>query len=145
MRQGMSAHEILADLPAWEAMLERHAATFSALQPGCSLGLVPKADTETRPGRMLVWERTGDGTMKAAVRAFTGYKGCGVDILFAAEQQGLEAIHGALAARPLGEMKSALRRGELFLFVMKSRDQLFDAGWEEFLETLGLAFLGACR
>ena len=28
------------------------AATFGALQPGCSLGLVPKADTEKRPGRL---------------------------------------------------------------------------------------------
>jgi len=145
MGQGMTAHEMLADTPAWEAMLASHAATFAALQPGCSLGLVPKADTERRPGRMLVWERCDGERMKAEVRPFTGYQGCGVDILFAAEDEGLAAIHRRLADRPLGEMKSALRRGELYLFVMKSRDQLIDAGWDEFLETLGLAYLGACR
>jgi hypothetical protein len=143
--QGISAHEILADIPAWEAMLARHAETFAPLLPGCTLALVPKADTERRPGRMLVWERSGGDGMKAEVRPFTGYKGCGVDILFAAEEQGLAAIHRALPDRPLGEMKAALRRGELFLFVMKSRDELIDAGWDEFLETLGLAYLGACR
>lgn len=145
MRQGLTAHEILADIPAWETMLARHATTFAALQPGCSLGLVPKADTENRRGRMLVWNRSGGECMNAEVRPFTGFKECGVDILFAAEDQGLAAIHGALADRPLKEMKAALRRGELFLFVMKSRDELIDAGWDEFLETLGLAFLGACR
>ena len=145
MGQGMTAHEMLADIPAWDAMLASHAATFAALQPGCSLGLVPKADTERRAGRMLVWERCDGERMKAEVRPFTGYQGCGVDILFAAEESGLAAIHGALAGRPLGEMKSALRRGELYLFVMKSRDQLIEAGWDEFLESLGLAYLGACR
>lgn len=145
MGRGMTAHEILADLPAWEAMLARHAATFAALQPGCSLGLVPKADTERRPGRVLVWTRTDRESMRAEVRTFTGFKDCSVDILFAAEDEGLAAIHRALAGQPLAEMKTALRRGELFLFVMKSRDQLIEAGWDEFLETLGLAYLGACR
>jgi hypothetical protein len=83
--------------------------------------------------------------MQAEIRTFTGFKDCGVDILFAAEDEGLAAIHRALAGQPLGEMKAALRRGELFLFVMKSRDRLIEAGWDEFLETLGLAYLGACR
>ena len=92
MGQGISAHEILADIPAWEAMLARHAETFAPLLPGCSLALVPKADTERRPGRMLVWERSGGDGMKAEVRPFTGYKGCGVDILFAAEVVG--AVRG---------------------------------------------------
>ncbi len=140
-----STHEMLADLPAWEAMLERHADTFAALQPGCGLGLVPKDDTERRPGRMLVWTRAEGGGMQAGLRPFTGYKDCGVDILFVAEESGLAAIHRALADRPLGEMKAALRRSELFLFVLKPRDQLIDDGWDDFLETLGLAFLGACR
>lgn len=140
-----SAHEILADLPAWEAMLERHADTFAALQPGCGLGLVPKADTERQRGHMLVWTRTEGDRMQTAIRPFSGYKDCGVDILFVAEESALAAIHRALADRPLGEMKTALRRSELFLFVMKPRDQLIEDGWDEFLETLGLAFLGACR
>lgn len=140
-----SAQEILSDLPAWAEMLERHADTFAALQAGCALGLVPKADTEQRPGRMLVWTRAESGGMQAGLRPFTGYKDCGVDILFVAEDAGLAAIHRALADRPLGEMKAALRRSELFLFVLKPRDQLIEDGWDEFLETLGLAFLGACR
>jgi hypothetical protein len=29
--------------------------------------------------------------------------------------------------------------------VMKTKYELQDAGYEEFLDTLGLAFLGACR
>ncbi len=83
--------------------------------------------------------------MQAGLRPFTGYKDCGVDILFVAEESGLAAIHHALAVQALGEMKAALRRSELFLFVLKPRDQLIDDGWDDFLETLGLAFLGACR
>lgn len=145
MRQGMTAHDILADIPAWNMMLARHEAAFAALAPGCSLGIVPQADATRRPGRMLVWERSRQDGMTAELRPYVGYAQCGVDILIIAENQGLAAIYGALAEQPLEELRAALRRGELCLFVMKHRDDLMEAGWEEFLETLGRAFMGLCR
>jgi hypothetical protein len=38
-----------------------------------------------------------------------------------------------------------IRCGNILFFVMKTKYQLQDAGYEDFLDTLGLAFLGACR
>ena len=38
-----------------------------------------------------------------------------------------------------------IRTGNILFFVMKSKYELQDAGYEDFLDSLGLAFLGACR
>ena len=46
---------------------------------------------------------------------------------------------------PLSTIKKMIRRGSILFFVMKTKYQLQDAGYEDFLDTLGLAFLGACR
>jgi hypothetical protein len=42
-------------------------------------------------------------------------------------------------------MKRQIRAGNIMFFVMRTKYELQDAGYEEFLDTLGLAFLGACR
>ena len=42
-------------------------------------------------------------------------------------------------------IKRLIRRGNIMFFVFKNKAQLQDAGYEDFLESLGLAFLGACR
>ncbi len=109
------------------------------MTPGSGIGIVPQADAAQRCGTMLVWERTEADGMAAALRPYTGYHRCGVDLLFVAEDRGLHAIYGEIAARPLDEMKAALRRGDLCMFVTKRRDDLTDAGWDELLETLGRA------
>ncbi len=142
---GAPAHEILADLSAWNAMLSRHAEVFGEVTPGSGIGIVPQADAAQRCGTMLVWERTEADGMAAALRPYTGYHQCGADLLFVAEDRGLHAIYGEIAARPLDEMKAALRRGDLCMFVTKRRDDLTDAGWDELLETLGRAYMGLCR
>ena len=138
-------HEILADLSAWNAMLSRHAEVFSGVTPGSGIGIVPQADAAQRCGTMLVWERTEADGMAAALRPYTGYAQCGVDLLFVAEDRGLNAIYAEIVARPLDEMKAALRRGDLCMFVTKRRDDLSDAGWDELLEALGRAYIGLCR
>jgi hypothetical protein len=45
----------------------------------------------------------------------------------------------------LKTIKRLIRRGNIMFFVFKNKAQLQDAGYEDFLESLGLAFLGACR
>jgi hypothetical protein len=141
----MIAHEIIADLTAWNAMLARHESVFASVTPGSNLGIVPQADATQRSGNMLVWGRAPQGGMTAELRPYVGYNQCGVDLLFVAEDQGLNAIYDVLAERPLEEMKAALRRGELCMFVTKRRDDLTEAGWDDLLETLGRAYMGLCR
>jgi len=42
-------------------------------------------------------------------------------------------------------MKKMIRQGNMLFFVMKAKHELQEAGYEDFLDSLGLAFLGACR
>ncbi len=41
--------------------------------------------------------------------------------------------------------KRLIRRGNIMFFVFRNKARLQDAGDEDFLESRGLAFLGACR
>jgi hypothetical protein len=45
----------------------------------------------------------------------------------------------------LGRLKRRLRRGDIMLCTFRTRAQLAESGYEDFLDSLGLAFMGACR
>ena len=70
--------------------------------------------------------------------------GLGVDLLFLAGDCALEAVL-ARAEHPLGEMKRQLRAARVQFFVFRTKHELRDLGYEDFVEALGLPFLGACR
>lgn len=138
------AGDIISDLPHWQSMLGRHAPLFSALEPGCGVALVPKAATERKPDSILVWRATEAG-MVAERGAFSGYKETDLDLLFLCEDEALTAIYAAAEDQPLVVIKSAMRQGQMRLFVLRCRNELIERGWENFLETMGMAYLGACR
>ncbi len=145
------------DLPAWQSMLERHGPLFSELVPGSSVGFVPRAGSGIQPGKhvagvmnaggsgqMLTWAMGDDG-MRADIRDYAGFQDASVDLLFVADEDGLAAMRDALAGETLSIIKRQIRKGSIMFFVMKTKYQLQDAGYEDFLDSLGLAFLGACR
>lgn len=141
----------------WQAMLDRHATLFSELSPGSAVGFVPRAGSGIHPGKhvagvmtaagegeMLIWAMEGD-TMRANLRRYTGFQDARVDLLFVADEEGLDAMREALNGETLSTIKRQIRKGTIMFFVMKTKFQLQDAGYEDFLDSLGLAFLGACR
>ena len=145
------------ELLAWQAMLDRHAELFSEMNPGSRVGFVARADSGMLPGKhiaaaqaavgsgtMLAWERQGAGMVAANV-AFGGISDAGVDLLFVVEDEALEAMRASLPGETLSVVKRLIRKGGIMFYVMKNKYQLQDAGYEEFLDSLGLAFLGACR
>ena len=73
-----------------ECDVGRHAEVFGEVTPGSGIGIVPQADAAQRRGTMLVLERTEADGMAAALRPYTGYHQCGVDLLFVAEDRGLQ-------------------------------------------------------
>jgi hypothetical protein len=93
---------------------------------------------------MLAWEVQGGG-MQAAIERFAGMATVKVDLLLVADAEALAAARADLAGNALTTIKKAIRRGNIMFFVFKNKAQLQDAGYEDFLESLGLAFLGACR
>ncbi len=148
---------VFGALEAWQAMLDRHAPLFSELSPGSAVGFVPRAGSGIHPGKhvagvmnadgagqMLTWAMDGE-RMRASVRDYTGFQDARVDLLLVADEQGLQAIRDAVGADTLSIIKRQIRKGAIMFFVMRTKYELQDAGYEELLDSLGLAFLGACR
>ena len=133
-----------ADEAGWQALLGRHAGPFDDWVEGGAVGIVPRAAADGGDGEMLAWVRRA-GAMRVERRPFRGFADCGVAVLFVAEPGALVAVHGHLHDNALGQMKLQLRQGGMLLYVLAPKAQLLDDGYEDFLETLGLAFMGACR
>jgi len=135
---------LLGEPAHWQAALAADAAIFADWSPAARVGLLPRAEAEAMAGTMLVWSADVGGVC-AALRPFDGYEGAGVDLLFVAEDAAIEALYGCAAGALLTTMRRLVRRGHVIFFVMKRGRELRALGYEEFLDALGLAFLGACR
>ncbi len=142
---------------AWQAMLDRHAPLFSELLPGSAVGFVPRAGSGIHPGKhvagvmnadgagqMLTWVMEGE-RMRAGLRDYSGFQDARVDLLLVADEAALQAMREALEGETLSIIKRQIRKGAIMFFVMRTKYELQDAGYEELLDSLGLAFLGACR
>jgi hypothetical protein len=145
------------EIDAWQAMLDRHAPLFSELLTGSAVGFVPREGSGIHPGKhvagvmsaggegqMLTWAMEGE-RMRANIRQYQGFQDARVDLLFVADESGLQAMREAVDGEALSTVKRQIRKGAIMFFVMKTKYELQDAGYEEFLDSLGLAFLGACR
>jgi hypothetical protein len=145
----------IEDVSAWQRLIDDYASLFVPLADGAGIGLVPRffvdasgarraaAMPSTPPLPMLEW-RMCDGRMRAQAASYRGLDGLGVDLLFLAGDGALEAVL-ARAEHPLGEMKRQLRAARIQFFVLRTKRELADLGYEDFVEALGLPFLGACR
>ncbi len=152
----MDRNANFGDLCQWQAMLDRHAELFSEMDAGARVGFVSRSDSGMLPGKhvagtllakggeLLSWERRGEG-MRARLQPFTGIKDALVDLLFVVEDEALVALKDSLVGDALALIKRQIRQGGIMFYVMKDKYQLQDAGYEDFLDSLGLAFLGACR
>jgi hypothetical protein len=152
----MARNANFGNLDCWQAMLDRHAELFSEMDAGARVGFVSRSDSGMLPGKhvagarlaqggeILSWERQGEG-MCARLQPFTGINDAPVDLLFVVEDEALVAVKDSLVGDALGLIKRQIRQGGIMFYVMKDKYQLQDAGYEDFLDSLGLAFLGACR
>ncbi len=139
---------------AWQPVLDRHRELFEDVAAGASIAIVPRytigADGRRRatvmpvcdPAPMLLWVREPGG-MRARDAAFVGLKALASDLLLIAGDGALEAA--VRHEHPFGELKRRLRAGEVLFMVMRTREELRERGWTEFIESLGLPFLGTCR
>jgi hypothetical protein len=145
------------EITEWQAMLDRHAPLFSELLPGSAVGFVPRAGSGIHPGKhvagvmnaggegqMLTWSMDGQ-RMRANIRQYAGFQNARVDLLFVADEAALQAMREAVHGETLSIIKRQIRKGAIMFFVMRTKFELQDAGYEDFLDSLGLAFLGACR
>jgi hypothetical protein len=148
------ASALQAAAASWQDVLDAHAELFEPVAVEASVALVPRWTIDaggrrranvmprTNPVPMQLWQRAPQA-MCVRDGVFSGLAQLASDLLLIAEDGALDA---ALAhARPLSELKRLLRRNQVLFMVLRTRDELRDRGWTEFLEALGLPFLGTCR
>jgi hypothetical protein len=153
----LATASLFGELDEWQAMLDRHAELFTEMTPGSCVAIVPKEGSGIQPGKhvaglmaadgtgeMLRWEVTADG-VRAALAPYRGFQQAKADLLFVADAEALDRLRENIGDETLGLMKRQIRSGGIMFFVMRTKYELQDAGYEEFLDALGLAFLGACR
>ena len=141
---GSTVDEMFLDGEGWQAMLDRRQEIFADMLPGASLGILPKKELESPIGTMLTWVRQAD-KMEVAYQSFTGFQNTSVDLLIVADDEALESLHSQEQDNTFNEMREQIRNGNILFYVMKTKDELLDLGYEELIEILGIPFLGACR
>ncbi len=132
------------DPARWQPVLDLHAELFQPLDPGAAAVLVAKPDWDAGAGAALEW-RAEAGAMRAALRPWRGAGGAGADLIFVALRDALDRLAEAAPPERLSRLKDLVHSGDVLFFVMKTKCNLVNAGWEDFLDSLGLAFMGACR
>jgi uncharacterized membrane protein (UPF0127 family) len=132
------------DLAGWQSVLDRNAPIFLGMQAGSRIGLMSKDDFEPPDATMVVWEAT-DHAMRAKYECFPGFDQVKIDLLFIADDATIRLVHDAANPRPFADIKAKVRRRDILLYVVKPRQELLDWGYEEFLDSLGLVFMGTCR
>jgi len=125
---------------AWRSAATYHDELFAALDPGARIGMIARE----APGTMLLWE-AGDTGIAVRDAPFLGYSASGVDLLLSADAEALAAIRGASEAQLFTVLRAGIRSGAVICYMLSRRCVLEAQGFEELLEALGFAFMGACR
>ena len=148
---------MFGDMGMWQSMLDQQRELFVEMDSGSRIGFVSREASGILPGKrlegvqvvatevsMMAWE-VENGGMSARIEGFSGMSSTRVDLLLVADQDAIDTMRSELGGSMLTTIKRLIRRGNIMFFVFKNKAQLQDAGYEDFLESLGLAFLGACR
>ncbi|HXZ51317.1 MAG TPA: hypothetical protein VEH51_04885 [Burkholderiales bacterium] len=130
----------LPDVAAWRAAAARFAGLFAALDAGARVGLVARA----QPASMLLWEVGAEG-VAARVAPFPGFASCGLDMLLSADPESMGRIRDAVGGDLFAALRADIRQGGVVCYMLRRRCDLEARGFEDLLEALGFAFMGACR
>lgn len=119
------------DCASWQAMLDREGMPASS----ASVGLLRRNDFTARRGTLLLWRSDAEGC-RAVLREYSGQAGGDVAVLLVADEEALAALReGGWAPLP-----ALIRQGRLHPYMLKTMDELEEAGLAEFVEDLGLVF-----
>jgi hypothetical protein len=130
----------LPAVAAWRAAAACHDELFAALDPGARIGLVARE----APATMLLWE-VGNAGIEVRDAPFPGFSASGADVLLAADAEALAKICVAADKQLFEVLRAGIRSGAVVCYILRRRCDLEERGFEELLDALGFAFMGACR
>lgn len=122
-----------AEHPNWTDRLERDCAGLGP--SSLAIGLMTRAEHGTRDGKVLTWRRAEHG-FQAEWRTYRGEPDPDLGVLLVGTEDGLRRLQ----AEGLGVVATLVRTGQLLPYILKSTDELEQAGLMEFIEDLGLVF-----
>ncbi|MDT3671271.1 MAG: hypothetical protein ROZ37_13185 [Aromatoleum sp.] len=131
---------VLPDPLAWRAAAANRPELFQTLDAGSRIGLIAR----TSPARMLVWH-AGDEGIDVQDAPFPGFATSGVDLLLSADNEALAEIVAAVQGQLFEALRCGIRSGAVVCYMLRRRCDLEAKGYDELLEALGFAFMGACR
>lgn len=130
----------LPSADAWRAAAACHEGIFAPLDIGARIALLARE----RPSNMLVWE-VGPHEVDAHIEPFAGYAASAADIVLAADDAWLAKLRAASGRALFVELRAGIRSAHIVCYVLKRRCVLEERGFDELLDALGFAFMGACR
>jgi hypothetical protein len=142
--RGGSAADPFFDHDVWSAILDRGKGVFSGLVPGASIAILPRRVAARNHGDMLLWQ-VATGGISAGRKVFAGFETCAADVAFVVDDEALARLGDNIADDAVSELRRLVRRGHIVLYFLKCEGALIEAGYEEFLDSLGLTVLGTCR
>ena len=134
----------LPDAPAWQAMLDRNGGLFGDLRSGSRIGIAGRPDATPCSADMIVLEAR-KGRLVALEQPFAGLADPSLDILLVGDDEAIDEVASHLAHDGLAALKRQVRAGGFACYLMRVQCDLIEAGYENVLLSLGVAFLGACR
>jgi hypothetical protein len=93
---------------------------------------------------MLLWEASDTG-IQARAAPYPGFFDSGADILLSADAEAMAAIHAAVDGQLFSVLRAGIRSGDIICYMLSRRCELEVQGFEDLLDALGFAFMGACR
>jgi hypothetical protein len=135
-----AAPSALPTADAWRSAARRHDELFAPLDAGARIGLLARS----APTRVLVWE-AGERGVDAWVEAFAGYSATTADIVLAADDESLAQVRAAGDGALFEVLRAGIRSGHIVCYMLERRCVLEERGFDELLDALGFAFMGACR
>jgi hypothetical protein len=147
------------DAAYWQSAFDADPSLFAALDDGARMGLI--VDGECAPagrrrgaldavaaryagGPMFAFSAR-DGRIAVTVERFQDFAAANLDLVFIADDEARAALGAAAPAATLRTMKRLIRRGNVLFFVLRTKHELQGAGYEDFLDSIGIPFLGSCR
>ncbi len=134
----------LPDAAAWQTIVDRERQAFSGLRSGSRIGIARRGDVAARHVQMIVLEAQ-KGRLVAQEQSFGGFADPSLDVMLIGDDEAFDDIALHLADEGLVALKRQVREGGLACYMMRVQCDLIEAGYENFLLSLGAAFLGACR
>jgi hypothetical protein len=138
--RSLCAPRALPSPEAWREAAARREDLFAPLDNSARIALLARS----APTHMLVWA-PGEYGVDTRVEPFEGYDRCAADILLAADDAALSDLRSATDGRLFDALRAGIRSGRIICYTLRRRCVLEQLGFEELLDALGFAFMGACR